>query len=363
MTSQNADRTPILREKAEQYLLISLISFAVSVILIRLFLYITGYPQIGDGELHIAHVLWGGLLLFAAGLLPLIFSNTWVLFWSALLNGVGVGLFIDEIGKFITQSNDYFYPAAAPIVYVFFLGVVFLYFRIRRATKTTPRAELYRALHNMTELLDNDLDENEKNVLIYRLEAIESTTEEKKLKSLARSLHSFMQNEEIENEISQKPSVRSSFDQLIHKIDRLITVPRLKIFLILGLGTVGILSAIDIVSLILFSVRLLGKGEISTFITPAEVEIMNYPIWFTIRVAVQGLVGLLSLVSAVLFIIKKDQRAIYTAILGLSISLTIVNILIFYLDQFSAAAGASLELLLLLGVLAYRRRIQTNPSN
>jgi len=59
-------RKPVKREDAEQYLVITLLSFAASVILIRLFLELTGYPQVGNSELHIAHVLWGGLLLFAA---------------------------------------------------------------------------------------------------------------------------------------------------------------------------------------------------------------------------------------------------------------------------------------------------------
>jgi len=113
-------RKPVKREDAEQYLVITLLSFAASVILIRLFLELTGYPQVGNSELHIAHVLWGGLLLFAASLLSLIFANRWVYKVSALLAGVGVGLFIDEVGKFITQSNNYFYPAAAPIIYAFF---------------------------------------------------------------------------------------------------------------------------------------------------------------------------------------------------------------------------------------------------
>jgi len=61
-------RKPVKREDAEQYLIITLLSFAASVILIRLFLELTGYPQVGNSELHIAHVLWGGLLLFAASL-------------------------------------------------------------------------------------------------------------------------------------------------------------------------------------------------------------------------------------------------------------------------------------------------------
>ncbi len=132
-------QTLVKREGAESYLLYSLLSFAASVSLTRLFLELTGYPQLGNSELHIAHVLWGGLLLFIAALLPLLLANRWVYTVGGMLGGAGVGLFIDEVGKFITQSNDYFYPPAAPIIYAFFLLVVLLYLRVRRTASEDPR--------------------------------------------------------------------------------------------------------------------------------------------------------------------------------------------------------------------------------
>jgi hypothetical protein len=58
----------------------------------------------------------------------------------------GVGLFIDEVGKFITQTNDYFFPAVAPIIYAFFLLTVMLYLQVRRPRPRDARAELYYAL-------------------------------------------------------------------------------------------------------------------------------------------------------------------------------------------------------------------------
>ena len=94
-----------------------------------------------------------------AALLPLVFANRWVYTLGAALAGVGVGLFIDEVGKFITQANDYFYPLAAPIVYAFFLLTVMLYQRVRRRRRREVRAELFQALEALEEVLEQDLDE------------------------------------------------------------------------------------------------------------------------------------------------------------------------------------------------------------
>jgi len=105
------------REEAPTYLLLSLVSFGATVIAtvigVRLFLQLTGYPQLGGGMLHIAHLLWGGLALFVAVLLVLIWDNPGAMSSAAVLSGVGIGLFIDEVGKFITRGNDYFYPPAS----------------------------------------------------------------------------------------------------------------------------------------------------------------------------------------------------------------------------------------------------------
>ena len=109
-------RTLVEREQASELILLSVISFAATVVLVRLFLELTGYPQVGGGSLHIAHLLWGGLALFIAAIITLIWDNPGVLYLSAIFSGVGVGLFMDEVGKFITQNNDYFFPAAAPII-------------------------------------------------------------------------------------------------------------------------------------------------------------------------------------------------------------------------------------------------------
>ncbi|HEY0495053.1 MAG TPA: hypothetical protein VGD48_04870 [Kutzneria sp.] len=98
---------------------------AVATILItRSFLGATGYPKIGSGGLHIAHMLWGGLLLLVSQLLVLSYLGPVTKPLAAVLGGVGFGLFIDEVGKFVTADNNYFYRPAVAIMYVVFVVIV-----------------------------------------------------------------------------------------------------------------------------------------------------------------------------------------------------------------------------------------------
>jgi len=129
---------PRFREGAERYLLLVIVSFVVSVVGTRWYLQATGYPQVGGGELHVAHMLWGGLLLVVAAILLLLFTGTGILAVSAVLAGAGTGLFIDEVGKFITASNDYFYPVAAPLIYGLFLALVGVFVVVRRRPGGEP---------------------------------------------------------------------------------------------------------------------------------------------------------------------------------------------------------------------------------
>ena len=127
------------REGAERYLFVTLVSFAATVIGTRWFLSLTGFPQIGGGDLHIAHALWGGAALFVAALLPILLAGRYVYLTAAAFAGIGIGLFIDEVGKFITAENDYFYPAAAPIIYATFLLAVLVWLRARAPHDPDPR--------------------------------------------------------------------------------------------------------------------------------------------------------------------------------------------------------------------------------
>lgn len=139
-----------------------LISSVVSLLGIRAYLALTNYPQVGGNGFHIAHMLWGGLFMAIAVLISLVLLDSKNRVVTAVLGGIGFGTFIDELGKFITSDNNYFYQPTIAIIYVLFISI-YLFLRFLHL-KTTYSKKTYIA--NLAEIFKefviSDFDENEK---------------------------------------------------------------------------------------------------------------------------------------------------------------------------------------------------------
>ncbi len=108
-----------------------------TVLVTRAILAMLGYPRVGNGSLHIAHALWGGLLMLLAVATTLLLAGRTAHVVAALLGGIGLGLFVDEVGKFITQNNDYFFRPAAAIIYLTFAALLLFTARLGPAGPPT----------------------------------------------------------------------------------------------------------------------------------------------------------------------------------------------------------------------------------
>jgi len=139
-----------------------LISSVTMILVIRLQLWATNYPQLGGGKLHIAHLLWGGLLMLVAiGLLLTFVDRRWRQ-PAAVIGGAGFGFFIDEVGKFVTSDNDYFFKPSAAIIYICFICLYFLTRWMRSRRGFTPQEYLANTLDVLADAAARGLKDHDK---------------------------------------------------------------------------------------------------------------------------------------------------------------------------------------------------------
>ncbi|HZQ08576.1 MAG TPA: hypothetical protein VFD70_18485 [Anaerolineae bacterium] len=352
---------PVRQQAADSYLVLFIAAFGITVIAVRVFLEMTGYPQIGDKTFHIAHMLWGGLLLVIALMMLLIWDNNWVWWVSALLGGIGVGLFIDEVGKFITQSNDYFVPLAMPIIYGFMLICVWLFLRIRRSQPHSTRTLLYHSLHDLKQLVDNDLDPFEHKQLVVNLQEVVAKTDKPNERLLAKMLLSFVQAADLQ--IRPEPNVLERAWFWVKFIAaRWPSRRSFRILLIIGFAIEALRALAQVGTLISVANNDSAALSIANFVivNGKSRYIVDNPLLLTAYGGGTVIVGIMCAVAALLLIIGKERPGLRAGTLALALSLTGINLLTFYFSQIYAIGAALAELVLLLGAAVYRWRFYLN---
>ncbi len=265
---------------------------------------------------------------------------------------MGIGLFIDEVGKFITQNNDYFFPPAAPIIYAFFLICVLLYLRLRRPPPRGPRAELYAALEMMEEVLDHDLDADERADVQDRLRFVADQEEYPELARLAGNLLDFFGHEQI-SLAPGRPGLLKRLEPWLRAIEeRYFDQARMQALLTIGLAAMGSFALITSTYAVVSNLRpgLLEAGLTLVFQNTAYTDLY----WFFALHIFQLLLGLAIILGAI-YLIRGLEKGVELSFFGLLVYLTMVDLLLFYYYQFSTIITAVFQFILLLGVLYYRQ--------
>jgi hypothetical protein len=139
-----------------------LVTAVATILIVRAVLAATGWPQLGGGKIHFAHLLWGGLGMLISLIL---FMSMEGRLWKVLATfaaGIGFGLFIDELGKFITSDNDYFFQPTIAIIYVIFVVLLLIARAISHSAAVSPQAALVNAFDLAKEAVIRDMDESER---------------------------------------------------------------------------------------------------------------------------------------------------------------------------------------------------------
>jgi hypothetical protein len=353
--SKKRDRLVVEREDAGNYLLISLITFAATVIIVRWFLELTGYPQVGNSTLHIAHVLWGGLLLFVAILIALIWDNPGFMVAAAALSGIGMGLFIDEVGKFITHSNDYFFPAAAPIIYGFFLLTVLIYIFVRRPDEHDPRRAMVHALEKLQDAIYGELDEEEGAELAHDLDFARQA-QRREIAEIAAMLHDFVEDGNVPFR-NYDPSMTHRIMLVVEQWGRTIGRPWHRLLITAGLliTAFGALATLGTLIWIAISPEATAQAFFVELSAEAHKSDVRSVSGHMLRLGMQAAVGIVALLALYFLLRGKERRGTLWAAVSVVLSLTAVQLVTFYLDQFTAVLPTIYQFAFLLVILAYQR--------
>jgi hypothetical protein len=358
-------RKPVEGWHSARYMLIMVVSLAVTVIVVRVYLELAGYPQLGNKTFHFAHALWGGLLQIIAASLMLIYLNEWVFSLSAALAGIGLGLFIDEIGKFITQTNDYFFPLAAPIIYVAMIFGVLVYLFVRRNEACDARGEMYIALEELKSLADKNMDALRHARLVNRLGQLAAQSERPDLAAVARALLQALPAETTPATTAEPHGINGVIEWAKRLEARRLTRVVARRLLILFFLVFGAFAIVEIAILLAI---VLDRGNLEAPLIALLVKtnsLISSPYslnWYFALMTIESIVGLFYLVTLAAFLSKRDLIAAQSGSIGLILSLTVGNTLAFYFDQFSVAANSLALLIGLVLVFRYRDRFLRQSS-
>ena len=103
--------------------------------------------------------------MFIAIVLLLRYWNPSMRRLAAFVGGMGFGLFIDELGKFITNNNDYFYKPTIAVIYVIFI-LIYLTFKSFAEVSELSETEI-QANKLLRQELGNTLDSSSRVLVFY----------------------------------------------------------------------------------------------------------------------------------------------------------------------------------------------------
>jgi len=297
-----------------------------SMLFARFYLFIFNYPQFGGRSLHIAHMLWGGLLMSLAIIFSLSFITKTAKKTSAIIGGVGFGIFIDELGKLITRDNNYFFQPAIAIIYVIFILLFFAFRKLGEIRFVSKTEYLINALEISKEVILSDLDQDEKAKALFFLKE----SGEKNNLTMA-----FTETFAQEKLVALKPNLIVKTIRKLQKFYLNIAGER---WFIKSLTTFFILQSLFLIT----NAILIGKSfllpSLASISLPQKLEILSSTIGAILVIA--GIIKLRHNRHAAYLLFKKS----------LLISIFLTQVFAFYDLQLVALAGLASNIALLIAL-------------
>lgn len=341
------------RYYASGYAMQILVVAIATVLSTRLFLNIAGYPYLLDlfrlnsDTLHISHIMFGGLFLYLGGAINLFFHGKKVRQLSAVFLGIGLGLFVDEVGKFITHDYNYFYQPAAMIIYIVFLLVFATYSYLVNSSYKQNEEKLYQIFEKFEEIIEEDFEITEKKYLLAQIESLSFSKKNTPFLALKKQLKYLVKNMPVKKDKSRQ----GWFDFLKKTIEEIYAnfflKPRFTRFIILFFVAYSISTLIESGYYLFFKNYKLVDYLLTNFSLPITA---SQPYILAIAQMTASTISNLFIIIGVYFYTSNKLKGLRYFKNGLVLKILLVRPFSFYFDQFSAAVGALFDICLLYGI-------------
>ncbi|GGB95058.1 hypothetical protein [Cellulomonas carbonis] len=319
---------------ASRHLAGFLVAAVVTVLLTRALLAASGYPQLGGDGLHIAHVLWGGLLMAVAFVLLLSFAGPVVRPAGALVGGVGFGLFVDEVGKFVTSDNDYFYEPTAALIYATVVGLVLVGEALHGRREHRPEERVAGAADHAVAGIVGGMTERARTEAHGLLERTDGVRGAREVRALLDA---------VEEDATELPNpIDRVAAWVVHGLRRLVSarwVPWV---------TVGVL--------VVTTALTVSRGLVAWF------QGEDVPGWVVTALLVSAAVSATTALTG-LAVVRRDRPRAYRLFRrAVLVSLLVTQVFVFRLEEWAATAGLVADLLVLGVVVAELSQMESDAQ-
>ncbi len=300
------------------------------ILVIRTQLWLTNYPQLGGGGLHIAHLLYGGIFMLIAIWCSLIYLNRWGRSAAAIIGGIGFGFFIDELGKFITEDNDYFFKPAAALIYLVFVAMFLAIREISRRQKLSPESALANAMSFLPSTITGEFRRDEYEVTTALLDRADQSDPR---------VSQMREQFEQATIASTKPPSRLTllFERAHARIAALTKRPRFGAVVTTIVIVWGVLSLLGLMEIHLE----FGEGATKDLKTDVNTDLL------AICSAISTFISGVLVVTGAYWMRKDDHQKAYRYFMrALLVSIFVTRVFAFVESQFGAVFGLAGDLIL-----------------
>jgi len=325
-----------------------LIAAVTTVLVIRTQLWLTHYPQLGGHGLHIAHLLYGGIFMALAIGGLLMYLGRGLRRPAALLGGVGFGFFIDELGKFVTEDNNYFFQPAAGVIYLVFIAIFLLIQTLARGRDLSDEERAANAIYLSIDAAHGRLHERDRQ---RALALLRGTSEGSPLLAAIRHLLS-----ELDALPTPPPRAYERWADAVQRAYLRATQWRHFASLVTTVVVLYALSGLVTVLTMLLAVGLELGGRTAGLVSPGDLSFLHVATSCCYAVSA-------GLIAIGLVRLRRDRLAAYRWFeRSLLVSILLTRVFLFVETQFGAAVGAALDIVLLLAVRSMIHAEQGRPE-